>query len=278
MKRLMTASSPSKVLYDFYSLLRRHHELIWEMTRREFSDKYAGQAIGILWALGHPLVLMGIYVFVFNFVFKTRMGGNVALPLDYTAYLLSGLIPWMAFQDAMGKSATVIVNNANLVKQVVFPTEILPLKGVIASCVTQSIFFFLMMAYVLIRYKSLPLTYLLIPALFLAQAICMTGVSYIISSLSVYFRDIKDLLQVFCLANIYIMPIFYLPEMVPKIFKPVLYLNPFSYMIWCYQDVLYFGELRHPWAWLVFGIGAVTIFYTGYRVFMRLKVFFGNVL
>ena len=64
-----------------------------------------------------------------------------------------------------------------------------------------------------------------------------------------YFRDVKDFVQVFCIAGMYLMPVVYLPKMVPGVFRPLLNLNPFSYMVWCYQDACYFGRFEHPWAW-----------------------------
>jgi lipopolysaccharide transport system permease protein len=65
---------------------------------------------------------------------------------------------------------------------------------------------------------------------------------------------------------------------VPSVFKPLLYANPFSYMIWCYQDVLYFGRFAHPFAWIVFMAFSMLSLYVGYRVFKKLKPYFGNVL
>jgi lipopolysaccharide transport system permease protein len=89
---------------------------------------------------------------------------------------------------------------------------------------------------------------------------------------------VKDFLQIFVTYGIYILPIFYLPDWVPAAFKPFLYLNPFSYMVWCYQDALYFGRIEHPWAWPIFFVGSVGALLIGYRVFRRLKPQFGNVL
>ena len=249
------------------------------MTRREISDRYAGQVLGMFWAVGHPLVLMGIYVFIFAYVFKMKLGGTYAMPLDYTTYLLCGLIPWMAFQESMSKAAVVIIGSANLVKQVVFPIEVLPVKGVIASFSNQIVASGVLVVYVLCNTGGhIPWTYILLPVLFAFQAMAMIGVAYILASLGTYFRDVKDFVQVFCIAGMYTMPIFYLPTMVPEIFRPLLYLNPFSYMAWCYQDVCYFGRFQHPWAWPVFMFGSLGIFYVGYRVFRKLKVCFGSVL
>ncbi len=267
-----------RAFHELIMLLTRHRHLTWEMTKREISDRYAGQALGIFWAVCHPLILMAIYVFIFAYVFKMKIGGTRELPLDYTTYLLSGLIPWMSFQEAMSKSTTVIVGNANLVKQVVFPIEILPVKGVIASLATQMISTIVLMGYLLITYRSLPLTYSLLPLLLFSQTLAMIGVSYIFSALGTYFRDLKDFVQVFCVAGIYLMPVFYLPSQVPEVFRPLLYLNPFSYLAWCYQDACYFGGFEHPWAWGVFIFLSLTSFYIGYRIFRKLKIMFGNVL
>jgi lipopolysaccharide transport system permease protein len=263
---------------ELISLLTRHRQLTWEMTKREISDRYAGQTFGLFWAIGHPLILMGVYVFIFALVFKMRTGGTRELPLDYTTYLLSGLIPWLSFQESMSKSSTVIVNNANLVKQVVFPIEILPVKGVIASFMTQLFSTLILVTYVFFRHDYVPASYSLLPILFFFQILAMTGVSYIFSSVGTYFRDLKDFVQVFSVVGVFLMPIFYLPAQVPKLFRPVLYLNPFSYFVWCYQDACYFGRMEHPWAWIVYSVGSVTLFYLGYRIFRKLKIMFGNII
>ena len=263
---------------ELISLLTRHRQLTWEMTKREVTERYAGQVLGVFWTIGHPLILMGIFVFLFAIVFKVKIGGTRELPLDYTTYLLSGLISWLAFQESMNKSAVVIVGNANLVKQVVFPIEILPVKGVIASLLTQTVSTAVLVIYVLLRHNGLPWTYALLPFLFFLQALAMIGIAYILSSIGVYFRDLKDFTIVFCIVCMYITPIFFLPNMVPSTFRPILYFNPFSYMIWCFQDVCYFGRIEHPWAWIVFIFLSLTVFYVGYRVFRKLKTMFGNVL
>jgi lipopolysaccharide transport system permease protein len=263
---------------ELVTLLTRHRQLTWEMTRREITDRYAGQVLGTFWAVGHPLAMIAIYLFVFGYVFRVKMGGTFELPLDYTTYLLSGLIPWMAYQESMGKATMTIVGSANLVKQVVFPIEVLPVKGVLSSFSTQIVATAAMIVYVLITHGSVPWTYALLPALIFFQALGMIGVAYVLSSVGVYFRDLKDFVQLFCVAGVYLMPIVYLPSMVPAVFRPLLYLNPFSYLAWCYQDACYFGRFEHPWAWGLFAFGSLGIFYAGYRVFRKLKVCFGSAL
>lgn len=263
---------------EILRLLTKHHDLTLEMARREISDRYVGQAFGMVWAVGHPLFMIGVYVFIFAFVFKTKVGGTLDMPLDYTTYILAGLVPWMAFQDSMSKSCSAVTANAGLVKQVVFPLEILPAKGVLASLVSALVSMLILLGYVLITQGGGFLTYLLLPLLIVLQILSMLGISYALAAVGAYFRDMKDFVQLFCIAGIYLMPVFYLPEMVPSLFKPLLYLNPFSYMIWCYQDVIYFGRFQHPVAWFVFPLMSILVFVIGYRLFRKLKNGFGNVL
>jgi len=260
------------------SLLSRHRQLTWEMTKRELQERYAGQMLGALWAIGHPLFLMAIFVFVFAYVFKIRMGDPAVFPLDYTAYLLSGLIPWLAFQDAMNKGATVIVANAGLVKQVVFPVEILPVKGVLVSMFTELICIGTLIAYILATGGVLTGMWLLVPALLVIQVLGMIGVCYLLAAVGTFFRDTKDLVIILSTAGFYLIPALYTPEMVPGVLRVVFYLNPFSYMVWCFQDVTYFGRIAHPVAWLVFPLLSLATFYVGYRVFRKLRPMFGNVL
>ncbi len=259
-------------------LLTRHRDLTLEMARREISDRYAGQAFGLIWAVGHPLFLMGLYVFIFAIVFKTKVGGTLEMPLDYPTYLLSGLIPWMGFQEAMSKSCTAITGNASLVKQVVFPLEVLPAKGVLASMVPQVISLIILVIYVLLTHGGLFFSYALLPILFGLQIAAMLGAGYMLSAVGAYFRDLKDFIQLFCTAGVYLLPVFYLPGWIPWMFKPLLYINPFSYLIWCYQDILYYGRFEHPYAWVIFPVFCLGSFVMGYRFFRKLKPGFGNIL
>lgn len=257
--------------------LRRHAQLTWEMTKRELTDKYAGQAFGAVWALLHPTLVMAVYIFVFVVVFAVRVDG-MGVPRDYSTYLLAGLIPWLTFTEAMNKGVLSLTGNANLVKQVVFPLEVLPAKSSLASLINQLIFMTLLTGYVLVTQGGLPWTFALLPVLMGLQLLGMIGICCFLGSVGPYFRDLKEFVQVFTLVGVYLVPVVYLPSMVPEIFRPVLYLNPFSYMTWCYQDALYFGEFRHPWAWAVFPLFSLALFCLGYRVFKKLKPMLGNVL
>jgi lipopolysaccharide transport system permease protein len=266
------------VFGEVVSLLTRHRELTWVLAKRDLSERYAGQWLRTFWVVAHPLLVMGVYVLVFTLVFGARLVGAETFPQGYAAYILAGLIPWMAFQESMHKSCQAVTGNAALVQQVVFPVEVLPVKGVLASLVTQVIGIGGLTVFGLVWQGRLPLTYGMLPLLFALQLLAMIGTSYILSSVSVYFRDLKDLIQVFCVIGVYLMPVLYLPDWVPASLQSLLYLNPFSYMAWCYQDALYFGRFDHPWAWLVFSALSLGVFYVGCSTFRHLKTWFGSAL
>jgi lipopolysaccharide transport system permease protein len=260
------------------SLLWRHRSLTMAMARRELADRYAGQALGLSWVVVHPLFMILLYVFIFGVVFRQRIGGTVEMPLDYIAYLLSGLAAWLTVQDAVIKSCNVITGNSSLVKQVVFPLEVLPVKSLLVSFVPQGVTLAFLVIYVLVQQGSLPVTYALLPVLLIMQLLLLLGIAFVLAPAGAYARDLKDVMQLMATAGPYLVPVFYLPQWVPPMLRPLLFLNPFSHLIWCYQDALYFGRIDHPWSWLVTAVLSVVSFVLGYRVFRRLRPALGNVL
>lgn len=258
--------------------MRRHGRLVVEMAKRDLAQRYAGQFLGKVWVIGHPLFLTALYIFLFGVVFKMKVGGTDAMPRDFTTYMLAGLIPWLTFQTAMSASCVSVLSNSSLVKQFVFPLEVLPAKDVLTALVIWVVGMAIIAVYLLVAHGGLPVTFVLLPVLFGLQLLAMVGVGLLLSATSVFVRDLKDLVQLFAQVGLFLMPVVYLPDMVPALFRPVLYLNPFSYMTWSYQDALYYGRIEHPYAWLVFGATSVFAFAAGFRVFQRLKPMFGSAL
>jgi lipopolysaccharide transport system permease protein len=259
-------------------LLGRYRRLTIDMALREISEKYSGQVFGAFWSVAHPLILIATYIVIFRFVFRAAALAGTDSPRDYTVYILAGLIPWLACIDAMNKATVAIVGNASLVKQVVFPLEVLPAKGVLATALTQLLLLALLIGYSTVTSRQASAMYLLLPVLVALQLTAMLGVSYVLSSTGVYFRDVKDFTQIFGQIGVYFIPAFYLPDAVPRQLQWILYVNPFSHLIWCYQDLLYFGYIAHPWSWLVVAAITAAAFWGGYRVFALLKPTFANVL
>jgi lipopolysaccharide transport system permease protein len=264
----------------FFSILHRRKDLIRAMVRSELFLPYAGQALGSFWSFGHVIFLLGVYAFIFNIVFEVRVGaGMMDLPLNYTVYILSGLVPWLSFQQALIKGSIAVTSNASFVKQIVFPIEILPIKTAIAASIISVIGAMFIILYVLVSQGRVPISYAFLPVLIFIQLLGMIGASYILSSINVFFKDTKDFIQLFSTINIFIIPAIYLPEAIPsKIFNLIIMVNPFSHMVWVFQDVLFYCKMEHPISWIIFLVLSIFVFLFGFRVFMRSKQQFGTML
>jgi lipopolysaccharide transport system permease protein len=191
----------------FTDLARRYRSLIWELTRREIAERYVGQVLGTAWAIGHPLIAIAVCIFVFAYIFGMRTGRTSDTSFDYTTFLLSGLIPWLTFADILNRSCNSVTSNAGLVKQILFPVEILPIKTVTAALVNQIVATVGLLVYIMAVHGFLRPLSIVLPGIFVVEVIGLIGLAYVLSALTVFFRDIKDITLVFtgvgmvCLAH-----------------------------------------------------------------------------
>lgn len=253
-----------------------HRSLVWELARREMTGMHAGQMAGVIWLAVHPLALFAVYTFLFSVVFQVRIGDRG--PSDYLIYLFSGLAPWLMTQDILIRSASAMTGNTTIVKKVMFPPEVLVAKTILSSMTVQALLLVTVIIYIVAARGGIAWTFALLPVLFTMHLMLLLGLGLLLAAWTPYFRDITEFIRIFSTVNIYLMPVVYAPTMVPETLRFVLSLNPFSYLIWCYQDVLYFGAIQHPFAWvflLFFSTGSLI---AGSYVFVRLRHHFNNVL
>ncbi len=259
----------------------RYRALILDLTRHDIKDRYAGEFFGVFWFIGQPLMLMGLYVFVFAYIFPARYPVSVEMPGDFTTYILSGLIPWLAFSQAMSAAPTIVTKHGNLVKQVIFPIEVLVVKTVLSISVTQVITIAIMLIYMAIGGEGWPWTLVFLPLLFALQILAMIGICLLLAAVGVYIRDVKEVIQIFLTVGLFIAPIIYHPSLIERLtpkFSWIIYANPFSHLVWCYRDLVYYGRVEAPWSWLIVITLSLTSFTFGYMAFTRLRIMFGDKL
>lgn len=276
--RLLAPRQSALALREGLGSLWRNRALARELIWRDLAGQYANQALGSLWVVVHPLSLLLIYIFVFVVVLKVKVPDDPAMPRDYTSYILAGLVPWLAIAASLGRSSTALISQANLVKQVVFPIEVLPPVSVITSQIPMIISSIAIVLYLALGGQGVPLTIIFMPVVLAFLFLFLTGLSYFLAAITPFFRDLKDFVVVFITAGVYLIPAFYLPAWVPPLFKPVILLNPFSYPILVCQDMFYYGRFQHPKAWGVFIIMSVISYVLGYRVFRRIRPYIATVL
>lgn len=268
-------------LWQPLELIVRNRNIILALSRSELADRYYGSLAGPVWAIGYPLFLMALYAFLFGYVFPMRIGAEGGPPHAFTVYILSGLVPWLVFAELLNKSPSLLTGNANLVKQLVFPIEVLIAKEVAVTFVSHVVLTGLLFLLVVYLWGHVPLTALMVVPLMMLQVLAMAGVAYVVSAVAVFFRDVRELVQMFTTAGLFLAPILYVPEWLqqlsPKLLW-ILYVNPFTHLVLCYRDAIYSGGIEHPWSWLILLVGSIATFMGGHWIFSRLKPVLGDVL
>jgi lipopolysaccharide transport system permease protein len=257
--------------------LPRRSELVLSLARRELAARYKGSALGVIWALLTPLVMIVIFTFIFAGVFNARFGSRSS-PWDYAIYLFCGLLPWNMFQETLIISASTVVSHANLVKRVVFPLETLPIAQAMAALGNQLFgTIALLVAIVIIRHE-LHLTVLWLPVLLLPQVVATLGAAWLIASLGVFLRDIAQGISLFLMAWMYVTPILYPESIVPERYRFYINLNPFTPLVRSYRQILIEGNAPDWKGLAYFSAFAVVCFLFGYWWFAKTRKNFADVI
>src|SRR5262245_27364509 len=255
--------------------LYRYRTLIHSLVSRELKARYRGSILGFFWSFVNPLLLLTVYTIVFNYILPNR--GLETQP--YALFLFTGLLPWTWFSSSLLESSNILIAGGNLIKKIIFPAEVLPFVSVIANMVHFLLGTPILLIFILIYKVPINANAIFFPVIILIQLILTLGFALWISSLSVHFRDLRDILAnlltlwFFCTPVIYPFKVTFLQEdeTISRIFKWVLYFNPVSYVMDSYHQAIFYGkmpDLRHLGIVLAF---AVFVFFSGYFVFDRLR-------
>ncbi|UGV25849.1 hypothetical protein E0H22_09215 [Rhodopseudomonas boonkerdii] len=276
--RALDMRGNAAALTEVIGMMRRHPALIWEMTVRELRDRYSGNSLGLAWAVGAPLAIFAANVLAFLFIFRVRMNAQDD-GAAYAVFVLSGMAVWVALSEVLSRAPVAIVQSSNLVKQIVFPSEILPFKIVLAGlptlAVCGSIVIILSIA---TGHATLLGLFVLLPICVVFFLVMLTGLAYVLSGIGVFLRDVKDVVGLLLSVGMFLHPILYPPASVPVWLDRLFYFSPFSYLIWCFRDALYEGAITRPVAWIVCPILGIVFLLLGWRVFRSLRPTFGNAL
>ena len=252
-------------------------ELVISLARRELAARSKGSFLGALWAVVTPLAMIAIFTFIFSGIFGARFGAN-GTTWDYALYLFCGLLPWNAFQEAAQMSSNAIVEQANLVKRVVFPLETLPMAKVLAALAQQLIGTVVLIVAALLVQGTVHPTLLWLPALLLPQVLLTLGAAWFIAALGVYVRDIVQGVGLALMIWLYLTPIIYPESAVPEKYRAIVNLNPFTPLVRCYRRILLEGQAP-DWAGLGYVAAfSVLIFLAGYWWFARTRKGFADVI
>jgi homopolymeric O-antigen transport system permease protein len=258
-----------------FQLFWKHRLLLLQTTRNEIRARYAGSVLGLAWMVIYPLLFLAVYALVYLYIFKVRFG--LFNSNEYVVLIFCGLIPFLGFSEGLSLGVGSVTGNANLIKNTLFPIELIPVKTVMVTQSTQAVGFILLLATLVLIGKFSAWT-LLFPIIWLCQVLFTIGLVWILSSLNVFLRDLQNIIAVVILMLMMVSPIAYTAEMVPKGLRPFLAINPLYYMITAYQDCLMMRRFPREGILFVLLFLSVTTFWIGHWFFNRMKrVFADNV-
>ena len=250
-----------------------HRHLLWEFLRRDLQARYVGSAMGFFWSVINPLILLAVYTVVFGILFPGQESkfGDEPKTLDFAFYIFCGLLPWYAFQEALVRSTTSIVDNGHLIKQVCFPAKVIPTYITLSGVVNQLIGTLILLIALLIVNHSIPVTMVAFPLVLALQIIFMLGVGFLFSTLNTYIRDIGPLVSTGTMILMWAAPMFYKLDHVEKhpYIQKIMYANPITYMTIINHDLVLFGEWPSMSTWGIFACISVGSFILGYWAFTR---------
>lgn len=254
----------------------RYRTLFTGFVTNEIRGRFAGSIGGFLWSLLTPLANLLIYIFVFSLVLKIRLKPMETGTGSFAIFFLAGLLPWGAFSEALSGAPNLFLERAGLITKVAFPLEILPMMGVIVPFILHGLGFVMFLGF--LSFKGyLHLSWLWLPVIILIHMVFTLGMVILISSLSVFLRDIQQFIGTALSLWFFATPIIYPLSMVPDHFRWVIKLNPMYPIIVLYRRIL----LQHTLSWemlLCAGGLAMMVFLCGMMFFGRAKYAFADVL
>lgn len=263
-----------RLLYNNLIGLFKYRVLIQNLVSRELKARYRGTMLGFFWSFVNPFLLMVIYTVVFGLIIGPRDAAFENSPWKFALYLFCGVLPWTWFAASCIESANVLIVQGNLIKKVMFPVEILPVVVVISNFVHFVFGLPVLLIFVPILGKQYTLFLLFLPLVIVVQFVFSLGFAFLVSSLTVHFRDIKDILTNLLTFWFFATPIIYTESLLankPKILNLWMDLNPMTHIMRGYQNSVFFGEMIR---WKKLGITflvSIVFLFIGYYIFDKLR-------
>ena len=242
----------------------QYRHMLFTLVKQDLQGRYKGSVFGFLWTLLNPLFMLLIYSVVFQFVFKSGIE-------HYPIYLFVSLMPWNAFNSMIGGGTTCASNNASILKKVYFPREIIPISITTSQLVNFLITCIIMAVFIIFSGVGFSVHALLFPLLVLIQYILILGLTFILSALTVFVRDIDHFVSVILMLGFYATPIVYQGEMLPKKFQIFLKLNPMAQLVEAYRSILYYHRMPDMTMLIIWGLGSIALLVIGYLIFKKLE-------
>src|SRR4030043_863146 len=250
---------------------QHYFDLITVLTQKEIKVRYKSSFLGYLWSIVHPLAFAFVFFIAFKVVMKIQME-------DYALFLIAGLFPWQWFANSVSASPMVFLGNASIIKKVHFPRNIIPLTTVLQDMIHFVLSIPVIVLFIFIYHKSPSISWFYgIPILLGIQFLMTYGISLIVSSINLFFRDLERLTAIFTTLLFYFTPIIYPETMIPEKYKTLINLNPLAPLMISWRNL--FLNVQFEASSLMVSLAYSTFaFMLGYLVYRKLSWKFAEVL
>jgi len=264
-----------------FSLLKSvmgHSELLIALIKRQVIGRYKGSVFGLFWSFVNPVFMLAIYTFVFSYIFKGKWDVAMDQQGAFAMILFAGLLIFNFFSECLTASSTLILSNANYVKKVVFPLEILPCVNLGNAFFHFCVSLFAWLIGALLVFHSISVYAFLIPVILFPFIVLVLGLSMLVSALGVYFRDISQLIGLLVTAMMFVAPIFYPMSSVPEDYQIVILLNPLTMPVIEIRNILIFGRLPDWQLVSIYFVVSIVVFSICFVFFQKMRRGFSDVM
>ncbi len=260
--------------------LIHNRELIYQMIRREVTGRYRGSIMGMVWSFFNPLFMLAVYTFVFSVVFKARWGesGAEASRSQFALLLFMGMIVHSILAEVLNQAPSIIRNNTNYVKKVVFPLEILPVVTMGSTLFHAFVSLLVLLATYMVVNGSLHWTVVCIPLVWLPLILTTLGLAWLLASLGVFLRDVSQVIGIVTTVLLFLAPVFYPLSAIPKAYQVWIMINPLTFIIQQSREVVIWGRLPD---WKGLGLDLVfssLVLWGGFWWFQKTRKGFADVI
>ncbi|TKJ86649.1 sugar ABC transporter permease [Paenibacillus sp. CFBP13512] len=257
---------------------KRNRNIVVQFVKRETASRYKGSYLGFLWSVLTPLLMLIVYTFVFGEIFQAKWHAESTNKLEYAVIIFAGLTTYNLFSEVVGRSPFLILSNTNYVKKVVFPLEVFPVIAVGSALVNAAINFVLIAIFTVIVNHTLHWTVILLPIVILPLLFFTLGVSWLLSALGVFLRDIGQVIAIVIQALMLLSPILYSVDTIPLKFRWFYYLNPITYFVGDIRNVMIWGKVPILSIFVLELLVSIIICVVGLFFFRKTKHGFADVM
>jgi lipopolysaccharide transport system permease protein len=248
--------------------------LLKEMIVRDLRSRYAGSGLGLAWVVLHPILWMVLYSAVFSVILRVPVDPEYA---GFPEFLMAGLLPWMAIQEGISRSASALPDNAMMVKKAVFPIETLVLSAVLAAVVNQLVAFVIFAVYLLFVGHLSIWILLAVPALAL-QVLLTYGIGCLAATVTAFVRDASHAIGILLTVVFFATPIVYPASMVPARFRPIFEANPIAHLVEWYRAAFTLHELPPAGSMVYLAVFSASAAILGGLLFLRARPHFADLV